>query len=713
MVRRQVALLSAVSTTLVAAMLAAVPSPAVAAGLPQSQSDVWGGSCDSAATGTVYNVGPGQANASVGSVPWLSLGPGDRVNIHARPAAYKEKILIVGQGTSNAPITVCGVPDAQGNRPVIDGNGATTRPGMVSDFAATANRGVITFAAPEDTPYGTKPRYVVIDGLEVTGAYGGNTFTDHAGVTTTYPVNAAGIFVERGQWITVRDTVIRGNANGLFVASASDNTTDMTSHSAHILVEGNHFTGNGTTGSDQQHSSYIAAEDVVYQFNRYDELRAGAGGADLKDRSAGTVARFNWFNGGGRALDLVDSEDSPLIASLPSYRQTWAYGNVIDVKGDDRISRAVHYGGDTGDASLYRKGTLYFFNNTVVVQQNREDATPAGPNYSMQLFTVETTQETIEVWNNAVLAGPSTPGQAPVDFFLYRNSGTYHLGGNVFSDNINVAGNPAEANGVITGANEVTKVQAGSFGFGSVASGDYRPSAGSPLVDSGVAAPVGIPARHALAFQYHQHAQADGRPVNGAGVDIGALESGPVTELPDSDVIVNLSVPVITGAARVGSMLTASSGGWTNNPTGFDYAWQSGGAPVGANQNTYTPVADDVDKTVTVTVTARRTDYTSGSATSAPTPAITLGGATLTPRQPVVSGTPRVGKKLTMSVQQAPAGYQVALRWLRGTKLIKGATTRAYRPVRKDRGKKIYAAVIWYAPDQTVTYALSKPKRIK
>ena len=63
------------------------PSPPPARrppGLPTSQSDVWHGSCDSPATGTVHEVGPGQANTSIGDVDWLALGPGDRVQ-YLRP----------------------------------------------------------------------------------------------------------------------------------------------------------------------------------------------------------------------------------------------------------------------------------------------------------------------------------------------------------------------------------------------------------------------------------------------------------------------------------------------------------------------------------------------------------------------------------------------------------------------------------------------------
>ena len=58
------------------------------------------------------------------------------------------------------------------------------------------------------------------------------------------------------------------------------------------------------------HNSYTAAIGITFEYNRYGPLLAGAGGNNLKDRSAGMVARYNWIEGGNRQLDLVDAEDS-------------------------------------------------------------------------------------------------------------------------------------------------------------------------------------------------------------------------------------------------------------------------------------------------------------------------------------------------------------------------------------------------------------------
>src|SRR5262245_51064775 len=77
---------------------------------------------------TVYEVGPGLAFTSLGAVPWGQLAAGDTVNLHWRPEAYHELVLISSRGTQAAPIRFVGVSGPSGQRPVIDGSAATMAP---------------------------------------------------------------------------------------------------------------------------------------------------------------------------------------------------------------------------------------------------------------------------------------------------------------------------------------------------------------------------------------------------------------------------------------------------------------------------------------------------------------------------------------------------------------------------------------------------------
>lgn len=70
---------------------------------------------------------------------------------------------------------------------------------------------------------------------------------------------------------------------------------------------------------------------------------------------------------------------------------------------------------------------------------------------------------------------------------------------------------------------------------------------------------------------------------------------------------VNSAAPAITGTAKVGQTLTAANGTWSGSPT-FTRQWKANGAVInGATGTTYVPVAGDISKTITVTVTATNT----------------------------------------------------------------------------------------------------------
>ena len=59
-----------------------------------------------------------------------TLVAGDNVYIHYRITPYKEKILVSGRGTAGQWIRVSGVLGPNGERPIIDGDSATTGPNM-------------------------------------------------------------------------------------------------------------------------------------------------------------------------------------------------------------------------------------------------------------------------------------------------------------------------------------------------------------------------------------------------------------------------------------------------------------------------------------------------------------------------------------------------------------------------------------------------------
>ncbi len=98
----------------------------------------------------------------------------------------------------------------------------------------------------------------------------------------------------------------------------------------------------------------------------------------------------------------------------------------------------------------------------------------------------------------------------------------------------------------------------------------------------------------------------------------GAQTTVTVSSATTAAAPVNVQLPVISGTAQVGSVLTSSTGTWTG-ATSFAYQWATNDVLIsGAVASTYTPVSSDAGNTLTATVTATGPGGTA-SATSAPT----------------------------------------------------------------------------------------------
>jgi len=441
----------------------------------------------------VYRVGPGQPFATPSDVHWESLNAGDSVYIFARPTAYHDKWVICRVGTAAAPIVVRGVPDANGALPVIDGEDAVTRSTL--DFW-NEERGVIKIGGA-NTPPDAMPAYVNVEQLDIRGAHTPNTFTGRNGLTS-YAANAAAIYIEKGQHVTIRGCHLSGCGNGLFCASE---TSDL-------LVEGNWIEGNGNVGSIYEHNNYTEALGITFQYNRFGPLLSGAGGNNLKDRSAGTVIRYNWIEGGNRQLDLVDS-DFPTEYGDPRYHQTFVYGNVLLEPGDDGNSQIAHYGGDSGNTATYRQGTLYFHFNTVVSRRTGNTT----------LLRLSSNGESADVRDNVLYVTATGSHLALLD-----QTGTLDATRNWMKTGwaASFSGGTVSDHGQITGT---------APGFTDQAGNDFTLVAGSACLDTAVAlaaacVPDHVPVREYVKDQSSRPRASDGKP------DLGAFERAAVTGVP-------------------------------------------------------------------------------------------------------------------------------------------------------------------------------------
>lgn len=354
--------------------------------------------CSAALIGNrkTFNVGPGQPYAELSLVPWLSLQAGDVVNIFHRSTPYRTKIGLRAQGTASSPVIINGVTDAKCNRPEIDGEDAITAADAALDMFFSKQHSeslglIFIYQAPSD-PWPYRPRHIVIQNLKLTGASPRNKYLAQDGTTERYSKGAAGIYAVRVEHLTIENNEITGNGNGVFVNSRADDD-----YSAFITLRRNRIHGNGNSGSNREHNVYVQAARPLYEGNYIGQLIPGAEGSSLKDRSSGTVVRYNHIAAAARALDLVEIEGG--VASIlkdPLYHQAWVYGNlfVSDFASKSQSSSLlIHWGGDN-DPRYFRAGTLYFYSNTVVTRVSRSQA------YDVNIFDLPTMSQAVEIRGN-------------------------------------------------------------------------------------------------------------------------------------------------------------------------------------------------------------------------------------------------------------------------------------------------------------------------
>jgi len=165
----------------------------------------------------------------------------------------------------------------------------------------------------------------------------------------------------------------------------------------------------------------------------------------------------------------------------------------------------------------------------------------------------------------------------------------------------------------------------------------------------------------------------------------GTRTSGP------SAAPVNTVAPVISGSTTLGSVLTSTTGTWTNSPTSYTYQWKRGATNIGTNANTYTLVAADSGAAITCVVTATNA-LGSSSATSN---TITAGNyVPVNTVAPVISGFNTLGSTLTSTTgtwTNSPSSF--AYQWNRNGSPIPSATASTYILVLADNAAAITCVV--------------------
>ncbi|MET3961727.1 hypothetical protein ABIE44_001661 [Marmoricola sp. OAE513] len=153
------------------------------------------------------------------------------------------------------------------------------------------------------------------------------------------------------------------------------------------------------------------------------------------------------------------------------------------------------------------------------------------------------------------------------------------------------------------------------------------------------------------------------------------------------------STPTISGTPALGATLTATPGTWGPDPVKLNYQWLSnGGLIAGATTSTLVLAPAQVGTEITVVVAGTKLGYTSASRVSAATATVTAGS--LTAPTPTVTGTAKVGVKLTaVPGTWGPASVALTFQWFANGIAIPGATASTFTPTGAHAGRSVTVKV--------------------
>jgi len=335
----------------------------------------------------IYEVGPDKKYTGIIDCPTYDLKAGDQIHVYYKPEPYYEKFLLHGEGSEETPIILKGIADEYGNMPVLDGTNASSQ----KDISIwNEDRQIIKIGQANDK----LSDYIIVEGFELRNANNTNKFIDTKENEKQYLENACGIRVEYGKHIIIRNCNIYSNGNGI--------QTGATDNQMILLIEHCNINNNGVCSwmNSYIHNLYLSGEnnsEITVQYCKIGNLLSN--GQQVKSRAHNIIFRYNWVEGGRNSqLDLV--EDAANMETVES--DAYVYGNVIIKPDPAENSSMIHFGGDQPDTN--RRGTLFFFNNTCIVNDTKTWGT-------RRIFNVTGERPEIKAYNNIFYMNSSTSYQ--------------------------------------------------------------------------------------------------------------------------------------------------------------------------------------------------------------------------------------------------------------------------------------------------------------
>ncbi len=168
-----------------------------------------------------------------------------------------------------------------------------------------------------------------------------------------------------------------------------------------------------------------------------------------------------------------------------------------------------------------------------------------------------------------------------------------------------------------------------------------------------------------------------------------------------------LTSATVSTVPRVGKVVAATGATWSHVDATSSYQWRRNGAAIaGATRSTYTPVAGDLGKNLSVQVTGvlgvqSATPYVLSAGT-------VRAGVITAPRTVTAGGTPYVGRRLTaLRGTWSPSGITFRYQWLRDGRVISGATRSTFVIRRIDKRHRISVRITGSKPGYTTVVRTS------
>lgn len=518
-------------------------------------------------------------------------------------------------------------------------------------------------------------------------------------------------------------------AGNVFIADTSDNRVlEVTPAGVITVVAGTGragYSGDGAAGSaarlSQPSGVAVDAHDNVYVadssnnvIRRVDGATgvittvAGNYAAGLADR--GCLGGYGGDGGPATSALLNDPQGIALDGAGDLFVADTFNHTVRLVTPDGTISTLVNVGAvaGAGNASPVGNGSL-----PATTKLNTPFAVAVDPTTNV-LYVADTKNNAIDEVLNAARSGSAAGPIEPADQVPVTGSGA--------------AGSAcaALANGPVL--SESAPSVSGTLTVGSTLTAD--PGTWTPTPDAytyqwlrdGVVIPGATQATYVVTSADGAHllavavTAAKDDFASSSATSAAVLIAPYVPDEPDEPGTLTTATPTIGGTVKLGATVTALPGTWlagSDPVTTFTYQWLRNGVAIpGATASTYRLTAADVAKRLSVTVTGAHVDYTTASATSAPS---TVRAGTLTTAKPKITGKAKVGHRLTARPGTWKArtvrltGTHLTYRWYANGKRIAGATRATYTVAKKLTGKKVTVAVTGSYAGYTAVTKTSTP----